>query len=112
MGKHDDMNEKIGAEQSAFERAVRAAQNGLAGKPLTLDTKEQEMLATFPEQDRLAVIVFVRWCEGQKWEGGIVAKRAGKAAFIQAFRIARAIWGPKDDNDMYDGIELPRSGAQ
>ena len=36
------------AEENAFERAVRAAKAQLAGKPATLDPKEQEMLKTFP----------------------------------------------------------------
>ena len=82
-------------EEVAFERAVNAAKRQLEGKAASLDPKEQEMLQTFPEEDRLAVIVFVRWCEGQSWEGGIKTKLAAKAAFIQAARIFKAIYGPK-----------------
>lgn len=84
------------AEKSAFERALRAGKLALENKPATLNLAEQAMLETFPEEDRLAVIVFVRWSEGQKWKGGIANKLAAKAAFLQAARIFRAIYGPQE----------------
>lgn len=96
------------ASENAFERAVRAAKNAIEGKASTLDANEQRQLAGFPEEDRLAVIVFVRWCEGQSWNGGIQKKIVAKAAFIEAFKIAQAIYAPKAEKEP----ELPRSGAQ
>lgn len=81
-------------ENSAIERAIRAGRAALERKPPTLNIAEQAMLASFPEEDRLAVIVFVRWSEGQKWKGGISNKIAAKAAFIQAARIFREIYAP------------------
>lgn len=95
------------AAENAFERAVRAAKNALDGKPPTLDANEQRMLAGFPKEDHLAVIVFVRWCEGQSWKDGIKAKLAAKAAFIEAGRIFKAIYAPAEDQE-----KAPLSGAQ
>lgn len=83
------------AEETAFERAVGAAKRLMEGKAASLDLKEQEMLKTFPEDERLGVIVFVRWCEGQSWKGGIQSKIIAKSAFIQAARIFKAIYEPK-----------------
>lgn len=83
------------AKDTAFERAVNAAKRQLEGKAASLDPQEQEMLKTFPKEDRLAVIVFVRWCEGQAWHHGIKGKLIAKATFIEAFRIAKAIYEPK-----------------
>lgn len=84
-------------ENEAFERAIRAGKAVLDRKPATLNIAEQAMLETFPADERLAVIVFVRWSEGQKWRGGISNKIAAKAAFISAFRIAQEIYAPKND---------------
>lgn len=86
-------------ENSAIERAIRAGRAALERKPATLSIAEQAMLETYLEKDRLAVIVFVRWSEGQKWKGGISNKIAAKAAFIQAFRIAREIYAPAPEAD-------------
>lgn len=97
--------EQLSAE-NAFERAVRAAKNALDGKPMTLNPAEQKMLATFPEEDRLSVIIFVRWCEGQSWKDGWKAKNAAKAAFIEAGRIFKAIYSKAEEP------KPPLSGAQ
>lgn len=102
MSKKEEKN----AEEVAFERAVNAAKRQLAGKDATLDPNEQRMLAGFPEEDRLAVIVFVRWCEGQSWKGGIKTKLAAKAAFIEAGKIFKAIYAPREEQ------KHPLSGAQ
>lgn len=94
------------AENTAFERAVGAAKRHLEGKAASLDPREQEMLKTFPPEDRVAVIVFARWCEGQSFKGGIRNKLAAKAAFIQAGRIFQAIYAPASEP------KPPISGAQ
>lgn len=94
------------ASEDAFERAVRAAKNALAGKAPTLSPSEQYQLASFPEEDRLAVIVFIRWCEGQSWKDGIKAKMAAKCAFIEAGRIFKAIYSKEEEP------KPPLSGAQ
>lgn len=88
----ESAQEKISEEQRAFERAVSAAR-----MKKSFDLREQQMLDTFPEEDRGAVLAFVRWCAGQKWKGGPMVKMAAKAAFIQGFRIAEAAYGPTEE---------------
>lgn len=97
--------EKNSHEQDAIASAIRAGRMGHS-----LDPKEQAMLETFPPKDRLAVLVFVRWSRGQKWRGGIQSKLIAKLAFIQAFRIARAIFKGEDDGDSQ--VEKEPNGAQ
>lgn len=85
-------------EEIAFRRAVTA---GKAAQSLLLH--EQAMLETFPVEQRGAVMAFVRWSQGQKFEGGLKVKLAAKMAFIQAFQIAEAVYevgsfAPKKEN--------------
>ncbi len=79
-------------EEVAIQRAIQAGK-----MKRSLNPAEQAMLETFPEHERVAVLVFVRWCEGQKWNGGPQAKLAAKSAFIQAFRIAEALYKPLEE---------------
>lgn len=74
-------------ERLAFHRAVLAAK---AKK--SLDLREQAMLETFPEDQRGAVLAFVRWSAGQKWRGGPMVKLAAKASFVQAWLIFQAAY--------------------
>lgn len=88
----ENAKKSISAEEQALHRAIAAGR----GKAI-ITAHEQEMLDQFPEGERVAVLVFVRWCQGQKFQGGAVAKARAKAAFIQAFRIAQAIYGPSEE---------------
>jgi hypothetical protein len=89
--------EKSSAENTDFERAIRAGQAVLNNRDSTLNPAEQAMLAMIPKEDRLAAIVFVRWCENKKWKGGIQGKLIAKSAFIEAFRLAKEIYAPDKD---------------
>lgn len=103
------MNERQTDEEVAISRAIRAGQAMVGSEPhkATLNLAEAAMLETFPPEDRLAVIVFVRWSEGQKWKGGVSYKLAAKAAFVQAFRIAREIYAPAAEEKKPSGLILP-----
>lgn len=96
-------------EDTAIARAIRAGK-AMANREqhkATLNLAEAAMLETFPPEDRLAVIVFVRWSEGQKWKGGVSNKLAAKAAFVQAFRIAKEIYAPAAEEKKPSGLILP-----
>lgn len=73
-------------EEVAFRRAVTAGK-----MKMSLLVHEQEMLESFPPEQRAGVMAFVRWCEGQKFDGGMRAKLIAKAAFVQGFQIAEAV---------------------
>lgn len=88
----DKAMESVSAEQKAFHRAVAAARMKRA-----IDLREQDMLESFPENERGAVLAFVRWCEGQKFKAGIRMKLAAKAAFIQGFKVAEAAYAPMEE---------------
>lgn len=84
-------------EEVAYRRAVMAGRSGQS-----LDPKEQEMLETFPKEERGAALAFARWCSGQKFKGGIQGKLIAKMSFLQGFRIAQEIFvgaNPLNKND-------------
>lgn len=83
----ENAKKRVTEEEKAFERAVTAAK-----MKRSLDLHEQKILETFPEEERGAVLAFVRWSAGQKWKGGPMVKLACKAAFIQAWRIFQAAY--------------------
>lgn len=80
--------ERQSDEQVAFRRAVTAGKLGHS-----LDLREQEMLETFPIEQRKGVLAFVRWSQGRKFNGGPMVKMAAKAAFVQAWAICEAVYG-------------------
>lgn len=97
--------------QVSMDRAINAARAMLKGKEV-LTKQEAVQLQGVPKEDRLACLVFVRWCQGRKFEGGINAKLRAKATFFEAARIFKAIYEPEVEQPDPKQLELPRSGAQ
>lgn len=95
-----ELNPEVEAELEALKAREREEKDRLLAEQAAMRSfkliheDEQKMLATFPEEERPAVLAFVRWSAGKDFVAGIKAKLAAKGAFIAAFAIARELYLP------------------